>query len=379
MQLELSPRQQQTIAAAATTLAALVLAVTVGLLAWLVATFLRTFSSVFLPLAVGAVAALVFRPVYDWLTERARLPRPVAVGAVILALLLPVTAFLWFFGTVLVAQLIDLAERAPEVWNETRVWIQARLPQLGEILDRSGTSERIREAVTQQQETIIQGLQSLGGRALLAGRGVGRGLLAVAGTTVAWAVVPIYFAFFITVRRIDLDSKQALPFLKADTREDVVYLVREFVSILVAFFRGQLIIAFLQGLLFAIGFSLVGLSYGFVIGMALGLLNIVPYLGSMIGLGLAIPLSFLQDGGGIVLCGLVLLVFAVVQQIEGYFLTPKIMGDRTGLHFMTIIVAIFFWGVALDGIMGMILAIPLTAFLASMWRLAREKYIPELF
>ena len=113
--------------------------------------------------------------------------------------------------------------------------------------------------------------------------------------------------------------------------------------------------------------------------MALGLLNIIPYLGSMIGLGLAIPLSFLQDGGGIVLCGLVLLVFAVVQQIEGYFLTPKIMGDRTGLHFMTIIVAIFFWGVALDGIMGMILAIPLTAFLASMWRLAREKYIPELF
>ena len=57
---------------------------------------------------------------------------------------------------------------------------------------------------------------------------------------------------------------------------------------------------------------------------------------------------------------------------------PRIMGDRTGLHFMAIIVAIFFWGSALGGILGMILAIPLTAFLVVFWRLAREKYIQEL-
>jgi predicted PurR-regulated permease PerM len=74
----------------------------------------------------------------------------------------------------------------------------------------------------------------------------------------------------------------------------------------------------------------------------------------------------------------VLVVFAVVQLIESYLLTPKIMGDRTGLHFMAIIVAIFFWGAALGGITGMILAIPLTAFLASLWRLAKEKYITEI-
>lgn len=71
-------------------------------------------------------------------------------------------------------------------------------------------------------------------------------------------------------------------------------------------------------------------------------------------------------------------VFVVVQIIEGYVLTPTIMGNRTGLHFMAIIVAIFFWGVALGGILGMIMAIPLTAFLVSFWHLAREKYIREL-
>ena len=108
------------------------------------------------------------------------------------------------------------------------------------------------------------------------------------------------------------------------------------------------------------------------------MLNVIPYLGSIIGLGIALPLALFQEGGGLVPCALVLAVFAIVQQIEGWLLTPKIMGDRTGLHFMAIIVAIFFWGTALGGILGMILAIPLTAFLASLWRLAREKYIPEI-
>jgi predicted PurR-regulated permease PerM len=67
----------------------------------------------------------------------------------------------------------------------------------------------------------------------------------------------------------------------------------------------------------------------------------------------------------------------VVQLIESYVLTPKIMGSRTGLHPMAIIVAVFFWGSALSGILGMILAIPITAFLVVFWRLAREKYIEE--
>jgi predicted PurR-regulated permease PerM len=174
------------------------------------------------------------------------------------------------------------------------------------------------------------------------------------------------------------DGAQLLPFLKPATRKDVIYLVQEFVNIVVAFFRGQLIIAFLQGLLFAVGFSLVGLRYGFVIGLLLGFLNVVPYLGSIIGLGMALPLALLQEGGGWGKLAFVLLVFVVVQLIEGYLLTPRIMGERTGLHPLAIIVAVFFWGQALGGIMGMIFAIPLTAFLASLWRLAKEKYITEL-
>jgi predicted PurR-regulated permease PerM len=103
-------------------------------------------------------------------------------------------------------------------------------------------------------------------------------------------------------------------------------------------------------------------------------LNIVPYLGSIIGLALTLPLAFLQSDGGWKLVGLVLAVKMVVQLIEGWVLTPKIMGARTGLHPVTIIVAIFFWGTAFDGVLGMLLAIPLTAFFVTAWRLVKLKY-----
>ena len=215
----------------------------------------------------------------------------------------------------------------------------------------------------------------MGQRAMSAGAG----MISWVGALVCWVVAPIYFAFFLMADTSHIDNlERYIPFLKSETRKDLLYLFKEFFNIIVSFFRGQLVIAFLQGLLFAIGFTIVGLKYGFVIGLTLGFLNIVPYLGNIIGLGTALPLAFFQEDGGLMRVLAVLVVFAVVQMIEGYLLTPKIMGDRTGLHPVVIILAIFFWGSALNGIMGMILAIPLTAFLVVFWRLAREKYMPEL-
>ncbi len=373
MGLDFSDRQARTIAAAVTTVSTVVILLALGMLGWAAALFLRAFSGVFLPLAVGAVGALVFRPYYDWLRARLRLPVAVAVGAVFLSVLLPLSGFLWFFGQLLVGQLIELAAQVPDWWENTRLWVAERLPQITEMLARTGLGDQIRSAAESHQEAIAQGLQTLGAQAFSAGLGVARGV----GTLLGWVILPVYFAYFLTTKGLRIDPAH-LPFFKAETRNDVVYLGNEFLDIIVAFFRGQLIVAFLQGLLFAAGFSIIGLRYGFVIGLLLGLLNIIPYLGSMIGLAMALPLSIFQAGGGWTLCLLTLVVFVIVQQIEGWYLTPKIMGDRTGLHFMAIIVAIFFWGAALGGILGMILAIPLTAFLASFWRLVRDKYIPEI-
>jgi predicted PurR-regulated permease PerM len=373
MGLTLSERQASTVATAITILSVMVILAATGGAFWFLAYFLRAFSGVFLPLAVGGVAALVCRPYYDWLTTRLKFPRPAALVAVVLSMVLPLAAFLAFFGTLLVRQSIELLSHVPEWWKGFSELMRERWPELEAFL-RTNTGIRIRDAFVSMQEEILSGLRIFGGKALSAGVGVVRGF----GGLLGWAVLPVYFAFFLMAKAAPVDAAQLLPFLKPETRTDVVHLVEQFVDIVVAFFRGQLIIALLQGVLFAVGFTLVGLRYGFLIGLLFGILNVIPYLGSIIGLSVSLPLAFFQGGGGSGTLAGVIVVFVVVQLIEGYVLTPRIMGQRTGLHPLAIIIAIFFWGTALGGILGMILAIPLTAFLASFWRLLKEKYITEL-
>jgi predicted PurR-regulated permease PerM len=375
MELHLSERQQATAAAAITVLSAVVIILAVGTLFFLIGSFFVRFSAVFLPLAVAAVAALVVKPFYEAIRNRLRLGKVPALIVVFLSVIIPIAGLGWFFGAIIVDQVGGLVRSFPQWWSSALEWAKIRAPQLVELYRSTEVGHAVSQAVEGGGDAIVEVARVISRRAVSAGADVLSGI----GALLAWVVAPIYFAFFLmadTSRIGDLENY--LPFLKSETRKDLVYLFEEFLSIIVAFFRGQLIIAFLQGLLFAIGFSLVGLKYGFVIGLTLGFLNIVPYLGNIIGLGTALPLAFFQDSGGMVRVALVLLVFAAVQMIEGYLLTPKIMGDRTGLHPVVIILAVFFWGTALNGIMGMILAIPLTAFLVVFWRLAREKYLPEL-
>ncbi len=372
----LSDRQQATVATAVTVMATFVIICAVVSLLWLVGAFFNMFSGVFLPLAVAGIIALILNPYFDWLVER-KLPAPVALIAVFLAILIPFVGFGWFLGDLVVEQISDLISKIPEWWKAGIAQLKERLPKIQSLFLKYGLEEKLTAAVEGKEGAVLSALQFLGLKALSAGAGIFGAL----GKLFGWAVLPVYIAFFLL---IDLKgqskvwSDAALPFLKAETRDDIAYLVNEFVEIIVAFFRGQFVIALIQGLLFAVGFQLVGLSYGLILGLLLGFLNVIPYLGSIVGLSVALPLALFQPGGGWALVGWVLVVFSVVQMIEGYVLTPRIMGEQTGLHPMAIIVAIFFWGTALKGITGMILAIPLTAFFVVFWRLLNEKYIEEL-
>jgi len=375
MGLALTERQHRTVAAALTILSAVVIAATVAGVFWLISAFFNRFANVFLPLAAAGVAALVFQPYFEWLRDRLRLGKVLALVALFLSAIIPLVAFLWFFGSLLVGQLVDLASKLPQWWQDGSAWVKEQAPQVVAFIENNPFLKNIRSAMEGREGALVQGLEAVGRGAVSAGFG----LVSFVTSLLGWVVAPVYFAFFLLADAPGkMEVQRFLPFLKEETRNDVAYLVNQFVEIIVAFFRGQLIIAFLQGVLFAIGFTLVGLKYGFIIGIVLGFLNIVPYLGSIIGLATALPIAFFQSGGGLIRVALVILVFTVVQMIEAYLLTPKIMGDRTGLHPMVIIVAIFFWSTALNGITGMILAIPLTAFLVVFWRLAREKYVKEL-
>jgi predicted PurR-regulated permease PerM len=342
------------------------------LLFWIVSWLVGYFSGVLWPLAVAGIVALMLRPVVDMLQHRLRVRR--RLTAVILlygAFVLAVTGVLLAIVPPLIQQFIDFIAYLPTFWARLVEQVTVLYPQWVAYIERQLENPTVRNVVdglaVESQNWLRHALPSL--------RAAGLGALGIFGFFAHAAVVPIYLFFFLLSRQEPTRNLAGqLPFLSVDKRNDVVFLVGEFIAIIVSFFRGQLLIGLIMGVLLATGFSIVGLRFGLIIGLALGILNIIPYLGTILGLAVALPLAYLQPGGGWSLVGLVLLVFVVVQNIEGWYLTPKIMGDRTGLHPVVVIVAIFFWGTALDGILGMILAIPLTAFFVTAWRLAKRKY-----
>ena len=145
-------------------------------------------------------------------------------------------------------------------------------------------------------------------------------------------------------------------------RATVVTLAAEIDGRLSAFVRGQITVALTLGVLYSLGLWLARVDLAFVVGMTAGILFIIPYLGPAVGLLLSLLLAFLKYGLDIHLV-YVLAVFGVVQLLEGSVLTPKIVGDKVGLHPMVVMIALIAGG-SLLGLWGMMLGIPLTAALA---------------
>ena len=367
----LSSGQQRVVAGALTLLAALgSVALLIGAII-ILGRLVGFFSSVIWPLAVAGVLALILRPAVELLQRRLRMRRLSAVVLLYGLGVLVVGGALIFILPPVIEQAVNFIANLGGYWTRASLYVQDHYPQWMEFSKRQLANPTVRKIA----DTLTAEAQGMASLALPSLRAAGGGVLGVFAFGTHLAIIPVYLFFFLLARGEPTEKIAGhLPFLKPDLRADVVFLIREFVTIVESFFRGQLLIGFLLGVLLALGFTIVGLKFGLLIGLLLGILNIVPYLGTIIGLATVVPLAFFQPGGGWQLVGLVLLVKAIVQTIEGWVITPKIMGERTGLHPVTIIVAIFFWGTAFGGILGMLLAIPLTAFFVTAWRLAKQKY-----
>jgi len=374
-ELELGPKQRATIAAAMTLGAALLLVLVLSLAMWGLGRLVGVFQHVLLPPLVAGILTMLLRPYYAWLLKVCRGYRAAALLLFFLSALIPLGGFLWFAGVFAANQLLKLIDDLPSMIHTVQEAGRSLWPQVAAVLEKYGLMSEFAGLLENPGKAIVNALRASGER-------ISQSIIQTfqsAPALFSWAVLPVYLAFFLMAKPFETSRVgEFLPFLKKETREDVIYLLDQFIGILLTFFRGQILIALAQGVLFATGFALVGLPSGVVIGMAFGLLNIVPYLGSIVGLGVALPLAYFTEGGGITLAALVLIVFGAVQAIESYLLTPKIMGDRTGLHPALIIFAVFFWGVAFGGIIGMMLAIPLTAFAVVFWRLLKKKHITEV-
>ncbi len=336
-----------------------------------VARFISFFSGVIWPLAVAGILALILRPVVALLERRLKIGRPVAVVLLYAAFVLLVSALLFTFAPAVISQILDFVAYLPILWQKAVAWGEQNFPNWLVVVRRYLDHPAVKAAL----DSLTQQAQDLLGHLAPTLKAAGAGVFGLFGFAASVAIIPVYLFFFLLSSSDPTKSlPEHLPFLQKEHRDDVVFLVREFLGILVAFFRGQLLIGLIMGILYATGFSLAGLKFGLAIGLLTGLLNLVPYLGSILGLSVALPLALFQPGGGWPLAGLCLAVFAAVQVSDAWILTPRIMGRQTGLHPVAIIVAIFFWAHAFGGLLGMMLAVPLTAFFVTAWRLARRKY-----
>lgn len=196
------------------------------------------------------------------------------------------------------------------------------------------------------------------------------GFLGVFGFLLSMIIVPLYLYYFLTESAVIKERwSEYVPLRESRFRDEVVGTLTEINGYLVAFFRGQLVVSLINGIATGIGLVAVGLKFGWLIGLFLCLLGMIPYLGILIAWVPAVVIASVQGGTGTWIPGdpwwvfplVVTGIFAVVQQIDGLFVTPKIVGESVGLHPMTVIVSVFAWSLVLGGLLGAILAVPLSA------------------
>jgi predicted PurR-regulated permease PerM len=181
------------------------------------------------------------------------------------------------------------------------------------------------------------------------------------GLLAGLALVPVYaFYFLLEKRGIESHWTEYLPVSQSGFKDELVFVIKAINEHLIAFFRGQVLVAICDGICYTIGFLLIGLPYAVLLGVMATFLTMIPFLGAIATCAAALVIAFVQFGDWQHPL-LVLAVFAVVQSLEGFVIQPKIMGDRTGLHPLTIIIAVMVGTTVLGGLLGGILAIPVTA------------------
>lgn len=189
------------------------------------------------------------------------------------------------------------------------------------------------------------------------------GFLGVTGFLLSLIMVPIYLFFFLKERpRIEARWKDYLPLRASPFKDEVAEVLSQINSYIIAYFRGQLLVCLVDGLLIGSILTLFGLNFAPLIGVLVVVLTMIPYIGIVLCWVPAVLIAAAQYGDWWHPL-MVTLIFIVVQNLEGMFYAPRIVGNSVGLHPVTVIVSIFVWGLLIGGLLGPILAVPLTATL----------------
>ena len=187
------------------------------------------------------------------------------------------------------------------------------------------------------------------------------GFLGVTGFLLSLILVPIYLFFFLKERpRIEKRWKDYLPLRASPLKDEVAEVLSQINHYIIAYFRGQLLVCLVDGVLIGSALTILGLNFAPLIGALVVILTMIPYVGIVVCWVPAVLIAAFQWGDWWHPFW-VTVIFIVIQNLEGMFYAPRIVGTSVGLHPMTVIVSIFVWGLLIGGLLGPILAVPLTA------------------
>jgi len=318
-------------------------------------------SDVLLPFVLAWLLAYLIYPVMRFVQVKLRVRNRVLA---ITATLLAVFGCLFLLGWLLVPTIIEQTQRAVIIAN--RLIVENRLgidipPTIMETIQGFLNNFTTESLTYDTMESLLTNLLPS-----LWGMLTGAGNLIV--TVVLSFMVLLYLIFIlkdyenISTYWIELIPKHYRPFI-LQVGEDLKLGMNKY-------FRGQALIAFIVGILFSVGFSIINLPMAILFGLTAGLMNMVPYLQTVAivpGMLLAVIKAAEYEQNFFVAALSVLAVFAAVQVIEEVLLTPKIMGKATGLNPAIILLSLSIWG-SLFGMLGMILALPVTTLIISYYK-----------
>ena len=315
------------------------------------------------PFVAAALLAYIGDPLADRL-QRLKLPRTLAVVAVFVLTFLMLGLLVMLVGPLIRSQVGALLDALPEIVRQVeQVW----LPNIAGMLDlEAGEDIGLGAFVARYGD-----MAGSWGTKVLVG-------LTQSGSAVFAAVLSLFLVPILTFYLLrDWDSilghlAALIPSAQHDT---IVGLARETDDMLGAFLRGQLLVMIALSIIYSIGLGLVGLKFAIAIGVVSGLVSFVPYLGFVFGIALASLTVALEPDPLWKLVGVVA-TFSIAQMLEGSLLTPKLVGDRIGLHPVLIIFAVAAGG-QLFGFFGILLALPAAAVLSVLVRFAYHRYLKD--
>ncbi len=331
----------------------------IGLACFLAALFLLR--GVLLPFVAGMAVAYLLDPVCDRL-ESWGLSRTLATVVLTILFLLVSAVALLLLIPALAGQVGGLLELAPNFVEAARGQFTKLLALIETRLDPA-ILEQIRTAVEGSGDRLIVWVTSLLGDLVSGG-------VALANLLSLLIITPVV-AFYL-LRDWDRIVERVDDWLPRAQVETIREQVREVDRTLAGFLRGQGTVCLILGVFYAIGLSVAGLHFGLVVGLIAGLLSFIPYVGAIVGLLLSVGLAAMQFDAWQDIA-IVAGIFIVGQAVEGNFLTPKLVGEKVGLHPVWVIFGLLAGG-SLFGFVGVLLAIPVAAVIGVGLRFALARY-----